>query len=191
VPSLEELVIIASMAAFVWIRLRLFMRAPLRRLAPEALFAGYVAALSYVVIFASTLHGYRGSGGIWSMVNVVPLRTILELARPEHVTQATRQLGGNVVLFVPFGVLLPIIWARFHSLKQLLLAAALASLGIELLQLALGLAGLLSRSIDVDDVVLNTLGAAVGWAVWRSTLFLWRAAVPSVTVESVPPDSTW
>jgi glycopeptide antibiotics resistance protein len=189
VPSLEELVVISCLAGFFWTLPRLFMRTPFRRLAQEAVFAGYVAALFYVVIFSYSLHGYWGSGGIWSMVNVVPLRTILELARPEHVTQATRQLGGNVLLFVPFGMLLPVIWARFHRLNQLLLAAVLASMAIELLQLALGLAGLLSRSIDVDDIILNTLGAAFGWAVWRIIFLLWRAAVPSATVDSGTPDS--
>jgi glycopeptide antibiotics resistance protein len=186
VPSLEELVVIGCMAAFTWTLPRLFMRTQLRRLAPEAAFAGYVAALSYVVIFAFSLHGYQG--GIWSMVNFVPLRTILELARPEHVTQATRQLAGNVVLFVPFGVLLPIIWTRFRSMGQVLLAAVLASSAIEMLQLVLGLTGLLSRSVDVDDVILNTLGAALGWMVWRSMVLLWRAAVPSARAGSVPPD---
>ena len=65
---------------------------------------------------------------------------------------------GNVVAFLPLGVLLPGYTRRLRSAGAVLLAGALTSTAIETLQL------LYTRRIaDVDDVLLNTLGAGVGY----------------------------
>ena len=73
-----------------------------------------------------------------------------------------RQLIGNVVLFVPLGFLLP---AALRSLRRawptLLVAAALSVL-IETTQAILP-----EHATDIDDVILNTTGAALGYlAYW-------------------------
>ena len=65
---------------------------------------------------------------------------------------------GNIVGFLPLGALLPNFTPRLRSLGAILLAGALTSAGIETLQL------LYTRRIaDVDDVLLNTVGAGVGY----------------------------
>ena len=67
---------------------------------------------------------------------------------------------GNVLMFVPVGLLLPLaVGTRWRT--STLLCAGL-SLVIELVQLVQG------RSADIDDVLLNTLGGALGAAlgVW-------------------------
>jgi VanZ family protein len=70
---------------------------------------------------------------------------------------------GNVLLFVPLGFTFaaastrPARWGRVAAAT---LSAALLSLSIEVLQLAMP-----SRASDVDDVLFNTLGALVGAAV--------------------------
>lgn len=61
---------------------------------------------------------------------------------------------GNILLFVPFGFLVPLLW-RIKKHK-VILSGCLASVLIEICQL------FLSRSTDVDDVILNTLGTALG-----------------------------
>ena len=157
--DLDAYLTLALLVGAVWFVVRLFMRVSIVRAFPQAAFAGYVAAVLYAVIFSYSFHGYYRD--LWDSVNLVPFGTIYELARPEHVTQAIRQLAGNVVMFVPFGVLLPMASPRFRTLSRLAFAGMLASAGIELLQLILGLAGLIARSVDIDDVILNTLGAAV------------------------------
>lgn len=67
----------------------------------------------------------------------------------------------NVVLFMPFGFLLPCIWSRLRSAKRLLPAGFGFSLLIELSQT------LNNRRTDVDDLILNTLGALFGLLVFR------------------------
>lgn len=68
----------------------------------------------------------------------------------------------NVVLFVPLGFLLPLIWPRQHRFWRVLLAGIAFSLLIELSQL------LNLRSTDIDDLLLNTIGAAIGFALYRA-----------------------
>lgn len=67
----------------------------------------------------------------------------------------------NVVLFVPFGFLLPCIWPRLRRTRRLLPAGFGFSLLIELSQT------LNNRSTDVDDLILNTLGALCGLLAFR------------------------
>ena len=70
---------------------------------------------------------------------------------------------GNVLLFVPLGILLPLVWTRLRFWSGVLIATAV-SVSIELLQY-LSTAWGSYRLADVNDVVLNVLGASLGLAV--------------------------
>ena len=69
---------------------------------------------------------------------------------------------GNVLAFVPFGVLLP---EAFGALRRFPRAAAVfcsAILLVELLQMVTR-----RGSFDLEDIVANTLGFCIGFASWR------------------------
>jgi glycopeptide antibiotics resistance protein len=68
---------------------------------------------------------------------------------------------GNVMLFFPLGILIPLVWRRLSFWSGILLAIAL-SCSIELVQYLSRAWG--HRTADVNDVVLNVLGASVGLA---------------------------
>lgn len=63
----------------------------------------------------------------------------------------------NIFLFVPLGIMLPILWNRFTSQKNTVLFGFGMSLVIELLQM------LTYRATDVNDLITNTLGAFLGF----------------------------
>ncbi len=67
---------------------------------------------------------------------------------------------GNVLLFLPFGFLVPVIWKRLR-LSTVFIVAVSFSVGIELSQLATRAIGSY-RSTDVNDVILNAVGASCG-----------------------------
>ena len=69
-------------------------------------------------------------------------------------------LIGNIALFIPSGMLLPVVYQRLNSFGKVLAAGVGLSLGIELLQLPFYV-----RSTDVDDLILNTLGVAIGFGI--------------------------
>ena len=69
-------------------------------------------------------------------------------------------LLGNVLLFTPMGMLLPIVFKRCNSLLKSVIIGTVISILIETVQFFLG------RSADIDDVILNAFGTALGFAVY-------------------------
>ena len=72
--------------------------------------------------------------------------------------------GMNILLFVPFGYLLPLLRKRANRWWKVVLCGFALSLGIELIQLVTHLG-----MFDLDDLMNNTLGAFLGWlfhAIW-------------------------
>lgn len=70
-------------------------------------------------------------------------------------------LAGNILLFLPIGLLLPLGW-RGQSWKTIALTGALVSLVIEIAQWVLG-----TGWLDLQDVLTNTMGSLLGFAVSR------------------------
>lgn len=62
----------------------------------------------------------------------------------------------NVFLFLPFGFALPLFWKRYRDGRRTLFAGFLLSLFIEGMELFSGIT-------DVDDLILNTIGAWIGY----------------------------
>ena len=77
----------------------------------------------------------------------------------------------NVSLFVPLGVLLPLLWKRYNTLKNTALFGIALSLSIELLQI------LTYRATDINDIIANTLGTVLGYLIFCMA----SRAIPPVT----------
>ncbi|MFI6986661.1 VanZ family protein [Embleya sp. NPDC050154] len=80
------------------------------------------------------------------------------LDRPE-VRDAVRQIGGNLVLCAPLGVLLPVVTARLRGPLRILLTVGALMLVVEAVQ---GLF-VVGRAFDIDDVILNATGAFLAY----------------------------
>lgn len=63
----------------------------------------------------------------------------------------------NILLFVPLGMILPLLWEKYRSRKRTLLFGFVTSLFIELLQI------FTFRATDINDLITNTLGTFVGF----------------------------
>ena len=68
----------------------------------------------------------------------------------------------NIALFLPLGFFLPLLWPEWNRPIPVLLFGAAFSLLIEASQL------LNLRNTDVDDILLNTLGAVIGLLLYRA-----------------------
>ena len=91
-------------------------------------------------------------------INLIPFLYITDY---EVKREALINIIGNVSLFIPTGIILPILYKRLNSFWNVLLAGAGISLCIEVIQL------LLSNSVtDIDDLILNTAGVIIGYAVF-------------------------
>ena len=91
--------------------------------------------------------------------NTHPGRTLrFYLDRPS-VKEALVQIGGNLVLLAPLGILLPVIFTWLRTVVRITAAAVVIALVIEASQGAL-IAG---RAFDADDVILNTIGVLLAY----------------------------
>lgn len=70
------------------------------------------------------------------------------------------QYVENILLFMPVGFLLPVLWTKFERLSLTVIAGALFSLFIEVSQL------FCYRATDIDDLIMNTLGALLGFYIY-------------------------
>lgn len=66
----------------------------------------------------------------------------------------------NIILFIPLGVFLPSLWNKFEKFFNTILVGFFFSLIIELFQL------LNMRATDIDDLLMNTLGVAIGYLIY-------------------------
>lgn len=133
-----------------------------RRRALWVLLVYYLAILSVLLFFGGLFHVDRAWG---SAVNLEPFYTIHRFFYHYRRTGSLSSLSnllGNIVILIPLGVLLPVM---FHPLRRFWLTLplmALFAVGVEWLQwiTAAGIA-------DVDDSILNFAGAAVGYVLTR------------------------
>jgi glycopeptide antibiotics resistance protein len=101
-------------------------------------------------------------------VNLIPL---VALTSPDLQTSLL-----NILLFVPFGFGLPFI-TKLRAAK-VILTGAIVSMSIELLQLLTGyLAGTTFRIADINDLIFNTTGTAIGYALFLAFLNIFRRVV--------------
>jgi len=111
-------------------------------------FSVYVLGV-YHFTGVSTLYDHKRYIFIPELINLVPFSNEIDIVA----------YALNVVLFVPFGLLLPMIWQNMGKLRSVLLGAFGFTLLIEVSQL------LNFRSTDIDDVILNLAGMTLGFLV--------------------------
>ncbi|MDD4311142.1 MAG: VanZ family protein [Eubacteriales bacterium] len=126
---------------------------PRYRLVMILALSAYVAGVFYFT-GAGTVYDIRqyGLGAMALRVNLIPFS-----AGPIDTTGYLL----NVVLFLPLGFLLPLIWPEKDHIWDAFFAGLAFSLLIELSQL------LNLRATDIDDLLLNTVGAEFGYALYR------------------------
>jgi len=84
---------------------------------------------------------------------------------------AVINLVGNVILFVPFGLLLPGLFEKFRSFFPFFLGCLGAIVLVEITQILL-----LVGFLDIDDVILNMAGFCIGYGVYKLFLRIRRKA---------------
>jgi glycopeptide antibiotics resistance protein len=99
----------------------------------------------------------------WKHANLKPFSTIYLLYRSKRLRQEYKydNIGGNIIGFMPLGILLPALFFAFRGFWRVALISFCISLLFETTQLLTGLG-----SFDVDDIILNTTGGIVGYIVY-------------------------
>ncbi len=138
----------------------------------------FVASIVYATLmfyFLFLRESFSIGGSYWEHlamnINVVPLKTIkqmvyliVKVSNPHLLPYAVINLLGNVIGFIPFGILLPCLLKTTQSFKRFLLYTISTIIAIELIQLFT-----LRGSCDIDDLILNITGTLIGYMLWRIT----------------------
>ena len=113
-----------------------------------SLFGAYIAAVLWITLYSRIGDGYIGF--------LLPFHSYVEILKGNR--QFLLENIGNVILFIPLGVVLK--WSGVKDVKK---AGLLASLLIEILQITFALG-----TFECDDLIHNTLGAVIGaWCVGK------------------------
>ena len=98
-------------------------------------------------------------------INLVPFSSMGSMLRalwhnpyPDVLWTVVYNIGGNIVMFVPLGFFLRVLFPKCRSFLRCMGTVALIMSTVELCQLFT-----LRGFCEVDDVMLNVLGAAIGW----------------------------
>ncbi|WP_074106561.1 VanZ family protein [Paenibacillus helianthi] len=130
------------------------------------LFIGYSAALVYWMFlgFGRTVHTegpFR-----YNLELFRTIRLYFDLENGVSVTGRVINILGNVIVFAPFGFLLPLLKRNLHAVIRLLVVSAAGILLLETMQMLLR-----AGSFDIDDVLLNLVGVLSGYILLRIVYF--------------------
>lgn len=124
----------------------------------------FVLYMLCVLYFLLVSEGFgRTNGGVYRY-NLEPLAEIkrfYNMLGGTRTYKAVLNLFGNIVCFMPFGLFVPYIFKRRISFIKVVFTTFMFSLCIEVIQLYF-----MIGIFDVDDLILNTLGGALGYVVY-------------------------
>ena len=109
----------------------------------------YILLLYYIVTFQDNNYGTN---------NFVPFREIFRYDVNSRLF--LKNVIGNVLLFVPFGIFVTY-YVKNDKVYQTLFLSILVSCSIEFAQSVIG------RPADIDDVILNTIGGIIGYIIFK------------------------
>lgn len=148
-----------------WVLNRYYFRNPRRTVCCLAM-SLYLAAVDAVVGLPSLLYIRFDTN-----VNLVPFA---------YMFSDYENTLLNVLLFIPLGFFLPVIWKRYRSFFRTAVFGLSFSLTIELLQL------FTRRATDINDLMTNTAGTVLGWCLGRILLILFPSIRPSWKTKELP-----
>jgi glycopeptide antibiotics resistance protein len=141
------------------------------RKSAKIIFAVYMIILIGVIILKfptgmvrATITGWiNGNPVVRTAPKLTPFQTIIEYTKNVHSLNDwfIKNLAANIIMFLPYGFLIPLIKNKI-SCKNVILTGALLSVFIEIFQYVSALG-----QCDIDDVILNTLGVALGFVLYK------------------------
>ena len=110
-------------------------------------------------------------------LNLIPIVEMINFAlypNPNiHHSQFVFNVGGNIVMFMPFGFFLPLLWKRWSTMKRTVFVGLCTSVCIEFIQYWIG------GTTDIDDVITNVAGVFLGFLCF----LLFRKLLPKTTAK--------
>jgi glycopeptide antibiotics resistance protein len=127
------------------------------------IFILYMAVLIKATLFSFNEYVYGKSA------NLVLFDSIRLMWRSGDYWLIFKNIIGNIILFLPLGLLLPLIFRVFNSWRIMFVVGFGTSFVIEVLQYEYA-----KRIFDIDDILLNGLGAMTGLFIYKFFALIFR-----------------
>lgn len=108
-------------------------------------------------------------------INAIPIIPLVDNILPlnlSHIFLIIKNTIGNIILFLPFGSIAPFIFKKLDNLKSIFIISIIISCSIEILQLFEYIFSISenTRITDINDIILNVLGALIGFLIYKKRL---------------------
>lgn len=136
------------------------------------LFGIYLIMMVYFLFFSEQMGRVPRDTYQYNLQPFAEIKRYLNYAGRVGTVLVLLNLVGNIICFMPYGFVIPVLSVRCRSFFKILLLSFLASLTVESIQLVSKLG-----SFDVDDIMLNTLGGVLGYLLFRicnAILHVWN-----------------
>ncbi len=128
--------------------------------------------LYIIFLLSTTIYTKLISGTIYSKLqieaNIIPFSSIIEtitllVTKSQGITYLFNYLILDMLLFIPLGIFLPILFSKTINIKRIILICLSISFIKELLQLLLNVG-----MFDIDDIILNVVGALLSYIIFKN-----------------------
>jgi len=106
---------------------------------------------------------------VWRLnSNLMPFRQISEYIFRSYLFNTDiiiRNLVGSIIIFIPLGIFLPILFKNYRKISSVIVATILSSFAIQFLQLVFQVG-----NFDVDKIILHTMGSISGYMILKFVL---------------------
>ncbi|MEG0077361.1 VanZ family protein [Anaerorhabdus sp.] len=123
------------------------------------LICGFGLVCTIILILFATLF-YTPIDLTRPSIENINIKPFLWLQQVNGIDQFVVEKLPNVILFIPFGCLMPMVFKQTSKWYILLIIAFLTTFTLEFIQSFIG------RSADIDDIIMNLSGAIIGYMVY-------------------------
>lgn len=116
------------------------------------------------LLYIALMFDVAGSGTIWDIGKYPTIIRFDEILITPFSSDGILTYLLNIIMFMPFGFLIPVTWEKYQSIKKTGFLGFSLSLYIELTQL------LNKRKTDIDDLMMNVLGTLIGFGIF----YIWN-----------------
>lgn len=159
-----------SLIVFIVLRIFCFKRMKFSRTLLCGLFSVYLGAVVSLTLFPISPNQFAFSwqnfASEFQKASLLPFFWSIQMFQngisSGNMSLVFYNLGGNLILFMPFGVLVPLIWKSAKPLKIILLAIV-SSFGVEFLQFLQNVFRIGHNDVSFDDFFLNAAGCILAY----------------------------
>lgn len=173
----EFLYVISWPIYIIFLIYLIFKKVSIGRIIVLSLFFLYIISLLSVTILPLPIEWLNEIKNTFleNYNNYIPFASIFDILSNQNLGTfiKIKQILWNIVLFLPMGFLVPIIWKSKNDIKKAIVIWLLWSFSIELLQFIISRFLWFNYKItDIDDIMLNTLGFIIWFYLYK--IFCYR-----------------